>query len=142
MHLRFLQVVSWVPINDAARIIALGLNADVATYHLVHPRPVPWSALARVIASELGVEMVPYSAWLHELEVSQLDGAAMPAKKLLPFFANIGLVKTTEDGEAFGLHRIAATFVADKDLRPFTDSDVKKWIDYWRHVGFIESSHK
>lgn len=73
-------------------------GSTFSTYHLAHPRPVPWNTLFHPVSDSLSLMPVSYSMWLHRLkksaewfadstadrEVEQTK--ANPALKILDFF--------------------------------------------------------
>ena len=154
--------MDWIPLQLAARAVidfreSNGPEASTIT-HLVHPRPTSWSSLSKVIASELGVELVPYAAWLARLEQAGKVGEAnrsndaeveamrdIPALRLLPFFRS---VSTHAKGSTTGLgirqldsevsRRLSKT-LADPDVPQLGEKDVKGWLEYWRGVGFLSA---
>ncbi|TID18681.1 putative AMP dependent ligase/synthetase [Venturia nashicola] len=96
--------VDWVPIDQTAQVIVELAGASEAggdegvVSHLVHPKPLPWSALLPTLESVLNYKrekrmaVVPYAKWVESLRASGdgMDMAQMskrnPAIKLLSFF--------------------------------------------------------
>jgi hypothetical protein len=143
------QRISWIPINDAAAAIVDMHTCINETLHLVHPRSTTWNAVIEPLASNLGVPLVPYAEWFARLKNAaetaprQHRTQNMAALKLLDFF-RLGL-KPAANTESMGL---LPKVVADKgihvsetlmreDLSPLGSADVKKWLSYWRGVGFL-----
>ena len=65
------QDVDWIPVELAAKALCDFRQPDGVGFrlvHLVHPRPVPWSSIAAVVAQELSAQLVPYDVWLSKLE--------------------------------------------------------------------------
>ncbi|KAJ6458386.1 hypothetical protein C8R47DRAFT_1203181 [Mycena vitilis] len=138
--------VAWLPVQIAARAIIdmLEFTSSTQIVHLINPRPVSWSILAKVIADNFGVPVVPYAEWLAKLEsASQIPETpkSFRAPRLMPFFrAQNG---RTAAAEAFGFPKMVSTnaVTASQSLR-FTncqlgEKDVKEWLRYWRSVGLF-----
>lgn len=122
--------------------------------HLVHPNPVPWSAVFEPISEALGVPLVSYSAWLWALEASSLENgttstsgnAPNPALYLLDFFQSANKPLPCGDAEAFGFPRLhtesavdAAPSLESGKLSALGGPDVKRWLKYWTNIGYLSS---
>ncbi|KAJ7204502.1 hypothetical protein GGX14DRAFT_460740 [Mycena pura] len=137
--------VSWIPVHNAAAAMVDLLEApSTSIVHLTHPRPVAWTALGCIVASELGVPLVPYADWLSQLETTAQTGAheaARPfrAARLLPFFR--ALMREDGECEAFGFPKLDMTnaLSLSASLRSLScqlgETDVKQWLSYWRSAG-------
>ncbi|KAJ6465896.1 putative polyketide synthase [Mycena vitilis] len=144
------DLVSWIPVKEAAAAISDMQDAMNDTIHLIHPRPTIWTSVMRPLASLIGVPLVPYAEWFARLQSTAQfvpqsgkkkdTGAA--ALKLLDFFH--GGVERAPNMESMGLiPRVAG----DKGTRNSTTlkesssslgrADVEKWVRYWRQVGFL-----
>ncbi|TFK38857.1 hypothetical protein BDQ12DRAFT_629926 [Crucibulum laeve] len=151
--------VSWIPVDKAADALVDISHGDFdATrfVHLIHPKPVAWSCLATAIASELSVPLVSMSEWLKKLEdatskngITQSDKIEVellrdiPALRLLPFFRHMANSSET-NGDALGFSKLASTnavklspFLQNSESWVLNEKDVKSWLGYWRHVGYI-----
>lgn len=141
-------------------LINLPSTAESARYlHIVHPRPVQWNDIIKIISRKVGVQLVPYDAWLGRLEESSdtsnaADEDTNPALRLLDFYQS-ALEKPllSADAEAFGFPRLAtvdAVRVAPSlrvmdpfdngsggTLRILGEADIDGWLTYWKAVGFI-----
>ncbi|KAF5350345.1 hypothetical protein D9758_012816 [Tetrapyrgos nigripes] len=146
-------LISWVPGDDAARVmnsITLASPDTVASQetefvHLVHPRPVPWTSIAPVIAEQLGVPLVPLGNWVASLEhlrnqtpqptqnsFSDRD-KDVRALRILDFYRRMVSCEETRNREAFGnpamaVHRGRHCETAFKSLRVLGAEDARKWV--------------
>ncbi|THV08177.1 acetyl-CoA synthetase-like protein [Dendrothele bispora CBS 962.96] len=152
--LRWLEEISWIPADLVARAFRDFLDApDAETQgnpsfvHLIHPRPVRWSTLARTIGSKLNVDVVPFTTWLKKLEeVGKKDKNAeekISALRILPSYQGMaakysGSHEQTELEEAFGMtlignenaKRLSKT-LADPDAPQLGQEDLMRWLAYW-----------
>ena len=99
--------MSWIPVDSAAKAMLEMAHSPglFATYHLVHPRPVPWRALFRPVATAFDIVPVAYHMWLRRLKKSNewFAGATAdqeveqmklnPALKIIDFFESAAPVK-------------------------------------------------
>ncbi|THV08158.1 acetyl-CoA synthetase-like protein [Dendrothele bispora CBS 962.96] len=149
--------ISWIPADLVARAFRDFLdtpNASAETQrnpsfvHLIHPRPVRWSTLARTIGSKLNVDVVPFTTWLKKLEeVGKKDKNAedkISALRILPSYQgmaakyNGGSHEQAELEEAFGMtlirnenaKRLSKT-LADPDVPQLGQEDLMRWLAYW-----------
>lgn len=141
----FSQVISWVPLDETAKILIEMRNSERLHLHLVHPRPVSWSVLADVVSSTIGIPLVPYAEWLTLLEKhDKSDGAtasSIPATKILPFFQGVDI--TTE--EAMGFPRLGISGAEEVSeimrgggVRGIDAGDVERWLDDWKIRHFLD----
>ncbi|KAF7363153.1 putative polyketide synthase [Mycena venus] len=81
------DVISWIPINDAAAAIVDMRSSMNETFHLIHPRPTTWRAVMEPLASMLHVPLVPYVEWFARLKsTAEFSGVhGTEALKLLDF---------------------------------------------------------
>ncbi|OBZ76703.1 Linear gramicidin synthase subunit D [Grifola frondosa] len=97
--------VSWLPAYRASKALTEMRNSPYSILHLVHPNPVPWSSIIKMIAEDLSVPVVPYEEWLSALKNSLQEGLEVeqmqenPALRLLDFY---GTVVIDEDKEPLG----------------------------------------
>ncbi|KAJ7244352.1 hypothetical protein C8J57DRAFT_1725733 [Mycena rebaudengoi] len=121
------KVVSWLPVDVAAAAISDFLSQISVSriVHLVHPQPVPWSALGQILAIELSTTLVPYAQ----------------AGRLLSFFQSLN--QKLVGGEAFGLPKLDMKYSLQMSmsLRSLSGGlggeEVKRWIKYWEDVGLL-----
>ncbi|KZT63346.1 NAD(P)-binding protein [Daedalea quercina L-15889] len=126
--------------------------APTRTVHLVHPRPVPWHDVAEHVACELGARLVSYSEWLRDVELfavfkadcSVRKARRLRAQALLPFFQDMNRTMLA-GARAMGFPAwdgprgvAASPTLADPNLEQLSVEDVKRWIGYWRRIGFIQ----
>ncbi|KAK0447907.1 uncharacterized protein EV420DRAFT_1713021 [Desarmillaria tabescens] len=126
------KLVSWVPVHEAAQAIVDNVDFPGPVMHLVHPEPVLWASLARVISHELAVRLVPYGHWLQALEKSSLDPTALPAKRILPYYKRNAEALGRKNREAFGLPQLLAGSIYGANFPQLGGEDVRKWSQYWR----------
>ncbi|KAI0938637.1 putative NRPS-like protein biosynthetic cluster, variant 2 [Taiwanofungus camphoratus] len=137
--------VSWIPASEAAAALVEMRNSSSLILHLAHPRPVSWTSIIDPLAKDLGVPLVPYSAWVATLHKSPVDETAEgqqlgqnPALRLIHFFRNC---KVDEDKEPLGITRLAtdkAMKVAPSlNIQELGVEHVKKWLSAWRSSGFL-----
>ncbi|THU89870.1 acetyl-CoA synthetase-like protein [Dendrothele bispora CBS 962.96] len=161
------RLMPWIPADMAARAIKDFLDApttetdeQTAIVHLIHPRPVRWSTLARLIASRLGtVDVVSYEEWLTKLEEKGREDPEAEKKisalRILGFYKGItseakaraeSSSASTSSGElegddglgAFGLPEIEmerakklSGTLADPEVGYLGEEDVERWLRYW-----------
>ncbi|KAF8889040.1 acetyl-CoA synthetase-like protein [Infundibulicybe gibba] len=151
-------VCSWVPLDLAADIIVDIRNSSASTLHLVHPTPVPAQNLLQAIGRALSIPLRSFKEWVQSLEeaadsissqtVSQRGVEKLPAIKLLEFFK--GAAKNEEDlvddnakVESLGLPTLEVSQAKRESThmanisRGLGDEDVRKWIEYWRAIGYL-----
>ncbi|KAJ7245421.1 hypothetical protein C8J57DRAFT_1082265 [Mycena rebaudengoi] len=134
------KVVSWLPVDVAAAAI-LDFLSQISLpriVHLVHPQPVPWSALGHILAIELSTTLVPYAQWLSCIEEQQATNSLFRAGRLLSFFRSLN---QKAGGEAFGLPKLDMKYSLGMSTslralsRGIGKEEVKRWIKYWEDVG-------
>ncbi|THV01944.1 acetyl-CoA synthetase-like protein, partial [Dendrothele bispora CBS 962.96] len=156
------RLMTWIPADMAARAIKDFLDVptaetsgQTAIVHLIHPRPVRWSALARLIASRLGtLDVVSFEDWLAKLEKKGREDPEAEKKisalRILGFYRGLAENQAksssatsasgqAEDGlEAFGFPEIEierakklSGTLADPEVRQLGEVDVEKWLSYW-----------
>jgi hypothetical protein len=114
--------------------------------HLVHPRPVKWTELAKVIASRFNVPLLSYGEWFGKLTKVATENNAerkIPAVKILHIFAGLAKSSTMKDEsrEAFGFAKLEidnmiamSKTLADPELPQLGEEDVRRWLEYWKLV--------
>ncbi|KAF9544259.1 acetyl-CoA synthetase-like protein [Agrocybe pediades] len=153
--------VDWIPVHIAAKAMSdysrSGNESGSSTIvHLVHPRPVPWSTLASVLAQELSVPLVHYSEWLEKLEsmakekekisdsdITGVGAHGIHALRLLDFYRSL-ISKMDQGGNAFGLPRLSCTQAVklsdtlSSGISPLGEEAVRSWLGFWKGIGFID----
>jgi len=125
---------------------------DAHTFHLVHPRGVPFNALIGSAASWLNVPLVPFPEWLSRLTgeykktQSHSDAnlermqASNPALRLFSFYDT---ARTGPEWEPLGAARLDASRavrvskVLAEGAKPLGEENVWKWLAAWRSSGFL-----
>ncbi|KIY44831.1 acetyl-CoA synthetase-like protein [Fistulina hepatica ATCC 64428] len=144
-------VCSWLGVEDMAKALIDAKDSEAATLHLVHPRPMHWSVLADVCSKELGLTLVPYSEWVARLKAQfehevagQRKALLLPAGMLLNFLeaAQFKTQGGRIDEEAFGFAKISVAKMLEVsptlcEARQLTCDDVRRWIEFWKSVGFL-----
>ncbi|KAG7091961.1 hypothetical protein E1B28_008350 [Marasmius oreades] len=145
------RIVSWIPLPIAGDIMVDFLSSPTAAevpqiLHLLHPRPVSWTKLARVFATKLGASLVPYEIWLHALEgvTSRIGPNKLNALTLLLFFKNVQETVNDTDKEAFGFAKLSIEWtlgisrhLRGEELTDLSEADVDLWTTYWRREGML-----
>ncbi|KAK7453562.1 hypothetical protein VKT23_001446 [Stygiomarasmius scandens] len=140
--------ISLIPADMAASALRDFLDAPTTEQnptfvHLIHPKPVKWSSLARIIASRLKVDVLPYSQWLERLEDAgkAVENAEqkISALRILPFYKGVLQCLDAPNCEAFGIVEIEtkqavrlSKTLADPGLAQLGEEDVNRWLSYWR----------
>lgn len=154
------QDVSWIPTHTAAEALIDFCKADLSACsfaHLIHPKPVPWSQLASIMADELDVPLVSFEQWLQALEglvnsktkASQDNGASVrllrdvPALRLLSVYKGIA-ADAPKRGDALGFPKLDATntlkfspTLRNAAIPTLGGGDIKAWLGYWRQSRFL-----
>jgi len=129
---------------------------DAHTFHIVHPRGVPFNALIASAASSLNVPLVPYTEWLSKLSEehkaqSYSDAnlekaqAGNPALRLFGFFQS---ARNGPEWEPIGVARLDTTRavrvsnVLAEGAKPLGEENVRKWLGAWRASGFLPPEQK
>jgi hypothetical protein len=129
---------------------------DAHTFHIVHPRGVPFNALIASAASSLNVPLVPYPEWLSRLAEehkaqSYSDAnlekaqASNPALRLFGFFQS---ARNGPEWEPIGVARLDTTRavrisrVLAEGAKPLREENVRKWLGAWRASGFLPPGQK
>ncbi|KAH8116797.1 hypothetical protein DFH11DRAFT_1687657 [Phellopilus nigrolimitatus] len=140
------------PIDTAAQAIVEMRGSPAQVLHLTHPNPVAWDTIFEPASKELGVALVPYPDWLARLEKSYANLSAEeavetsrnnPALRIVDFFRSANLAASGTE-EAMGLKRLSldeaqrvSQTMRDTRKSPLTAEDVRKWVKYWKKIGFL-----
>ncbi|KAF4585088.1 putative PKS/NRPS-like protein biosynthetic cluster [Pleurotus pulmonarius] len=122
-------VVSWIPVDVAASaikemaLINPPTTGESARYlHIVHPHPVQWNDIMKIISLKVGARLVPYSTWLGRLQESsntsnEESENANPALRLLDFYQSASEKPLlSADAEAFGFPSHQEVAAAEEEL--------------------------
>ncbi|KAF9258147.1 acetyl-CoA synthetase-like protein [Marasmius fiardii PR-910] len=142
------RVVSWISPQMASSVIVEFLDrvpTPGTILHIRNPHPVSWTSLAKIIATELKVEIASYAEWLETLEARCGEGQnEINAIYLLPFFQSLLGSSDSDAKEAFGIPLMdiqnakhASRVLAHSEMYKLGETDVKWWIRYWRKTGYI-----
>ncbi|THH03024.1 hypothetical protein EW145_g6597 [Phellinidium pouzarii] len=149
--------VSWITAYDAAAAVVDMLHADSERIvHLVHPRPVAWSAIITVFAREMDLPIVPYRDWVTALEhaysalyagtpdAEKVEKALResPALRLLLFFSSALKREGDDNIEPLGIAKLSCERAVSssqilRDTGCIMDENVERWIANWKKTGFI-----
>ncbi|PBK69900.1 hypothetical protein ARMSODRAFT_974971 [Armillaria solidipes] len=131
------KCVSWLPVHIAAQLLVDHIDNSTPIMHLVHPKPVSWSTLARFASQELNVKLVSFSHWLEALENSALDATVLPAMRILPHYKRCAKTTGLRNREAFGLPRLSTTLTQEASIPPLDENEVRNWVQYWREAKML-----
>lgn len=141
---RFLQDVSWIPVNFAASAIVDLLNAPESfeCANVVHPRPVIWTTILEPLAEALGVPLVLYKEWLANLQqvAATEDARETPAIALLDIFMSQGAADGStvfiDGAHTFELEhvRTASPIFAQDGVPALSRADALTWLRHWTEV--------
>ncbi|KAJ7052219.1 putative aminoadipate reductase [Mycena amicta] len=136
--------VSWLPSEAVAQCIVdvAFLPAEGATpfaVNIVHPRPVTWDAVMGAMARVAQLPLVPLAQWLAQLDkhakhASAEDMETLPAIKLLDFLKSFVGHSGNAQFTTTQAQRVSQTL---DTLPQLGEEDVRRWMAYWRSVGFI-----
>lgn len=88
-----MQTFSWLPVDDAAKIIcdvALSPHHDAHVYHVENPIRQSWADITPIILQCLGLrqeQVIDYNQWISLIKDADLSHATA-ASPLLDFFEN------------------------------------------------------
>ncbi|TDL22742.1 acetyl-CoA synthetase-like protein [Rickenella mellea] len=135
-------MVTWIPVDTAAKAIVEMRMSNQPVMHLVHPKPTTWSSIIEPIARSLEVPAVPYRDWLTKLENLPEDSALrFNASRLVTIYrrqvddsdAEVPTVICLKNLEALK----ASTTLSDVKLPMLCSDDTHRWLEYWRCIGVI-----
>jgi len=144
-------LVSFIPLHVAASALIELRRTSNQFVHLVHPRPIHWTAIIQHVADALNVPIIPYDEWLNRLEASPRTDEALhhnPALHLIGFYQGSVAprdAKRVEEREAMGvaIFETKRSVLDAPSLRPpalaqLGKDDVSRWIAYWSSKGALE----
>lgn len=134
-------MVSFVPLDVAAKAIADMRDSPTQILHLVHPSPIPWNSVIQQTADILSVPLVYYHDWVSRLERMNDNadpGESPSALRLLDFFQRSNLDGSSENpcaSEIMGLPRLSMKRSIEylprlSEMRGIA-GEVGKWLKYW-----------
>ncbi|CCL98028.1 uncharacterized protein FIBRA_00021 [Fibroporia radiculosa] len=151
-----LRPINFIPYEYAAAALLDFRKASNAshTVHLVHPDPTSWQTLARVIAREFGVPLVPFSEWVARLEAAAatLPQDTIDRRRRIRDLRVLQVMEWFQDmlrvyypaHMALGFPDVdmveamkASQTLADPNLPRVSEEDVRRWLTYWRKVGLL-----
>lgn len=139
------DVVDWVPVDDAARVLMdlgrtrLSTQAEqkLDVFHLVNPNIVSWSQLVPAVqnfyaATGTQIEPVEFVDWIKELKslpMTQETMTKVPGLKLLDFYDGLG-------APGGGLPRMDTKHTAEssvtlRELGPVDEGMIGYWLRQW-----------
>ncbi|THV08167.1 acetyl-CoA synthetase-like protein [Dendrothele bispora CBS 962.96] len=143
------RLMSWIPadmvacaLRDFLDVPQTETEGKPCFVHLIHPRPVRWSTLARLIASKLKVDVVPFTQWLEKLEqagkTEQNAEKKISALRILSSYQGMASIWEEPGVEAFGIAEIEngrakrlSKTLADPNVPQLGEEQLKKWMSYW-----------
>ncbi|KAJ7045274.1 putative aminoadipate reductase [Mycena alexandri] len=135
-------VVAWLPSEAVSQAIvdaALSIEKPPFAINLVHPRPILWDDVISSMARTAQLPLVPFADWVQQLQDRSVGAAAedienIPGIKLLDFFraavAGAGNIE-------FSTEKAQTMSESMRLLKPLSDADVQRWMQYWREKEFI-----
>ncbi|KAJ7718257.1 putative aminoadipate reductase [Mycena metata] len=135
-------VVAWLPPEAVSQTIvdtALCGEKPPFAINLVHPRPIPWDDVISSMARIVQLPLVSFAEWVQQLQDRSVGATAediehIPGIKLLDFFraavAGAGNIQ-------FSTEKAQAMSESMRLLKPLSDEDVKRWMQYWREKEFL-----
>lgn len=138
------DVVDWVPVNDAARVLIdlaksrlrTQLTKKLDTFHLVNPKIARWEDLVTSVIDyynehDVKLEVVEWVEWLDHLKglpVSPEEVTRVPGLKLMDFYEGLS---------AGGLPRMETQrtekySITLRELAPIRKELITKWLRQWQ----------
>ncbi|OJJ56735.1 hypothetical protein ASPSYDRAFT_1182446 [Aspergillus sydowii CBS 593.65] len=130
--------INWIPIDSLAEIVweiiqyrlLLQSESTSATFHLVNPRIVDWTALSAHIGQKLGLQTIALSSWIQDLDkASQTDAKDTPAVTLLGFFR--GLLRNNGSVSVIDVSKAMEASNSMRRLEPVTVAMMDNWARQW-----------
>jgi hypothetical protein len=143
-----------VPAQLAARAMIELIESDEPIVHLVHTRPIPFTAIVRVAQKMLDLSVVSQEEWLKRLELHAAKNRSpearrrAPAVRMLPFFQQLMAPKKQDDRyEAMGVPRVATERMRNGapcmvSPLPVSEEEIRRWIQHWKDAGFLHQGHR
>ncbi|KAJ8590926.1 hypothetical protein M405DRAFT_736061 [Rhizopogon salebrosus TDB-379] len=148
------RAANWVPAQLAARAMIELIKSDEPIVHLVHTRPIPFTAIVRVAQKMLDLSVVSQEEWLKRLELHAAKNRSpearrrAPAVRMLPFFQQLMAPKKQDDRyEAMGVPRVATERMRNGapcmvSPLPVSEEEIRRWIQHWKDAGFLHQGHR
>ncbi|TDL22685.1 acetyl-CoA synthetase-like protein [Rickenella mellea] len=135
-------MVTWIPVDTAAKAIVEMRMSNQPVMHVVHPMPTSWSSIIEPIAQSLKVPTVPYNDWLATLENLQEESALkVNASHLIAIYRR---QVDNSDAEVLTAIRLenfealkASRTLSDANLPVLCSDDTHRWLGYWRSIGLV-----
>lgn len=110
--------------------LLLQSESTSATFHLVNPRIVDWTALSAHIGQKLGLHTIALSSWIQDLDkASQTDAKDTPAVTLLGFFR--GLLRNNGSVSVIDVSKAMEASNSMRRLEPVTVAMMDNWARQW-----------
>ncbi|KAJ7045248.1 putative aminoadipate reductase [Mycena alexandri] len=135
-------VVAWLPSEAVSQAIvdaALSIEKPPFAINLVHPRPIRWDEVISTMARTVQLPLVPFADWVQQIQDRSVGAAAeeienIPGIKLLDFFrATVAGAGNIE----FSTEKAQTMSESMRLLKPTSDADVQRWMQYWREKEFL-----
>lgn len=140
--------VEW---NSTAVSLASAISEDkeLLGHHLpVIPFP-EWFAVLERKAQGAKADNITSMVRIHlcRLQTIKYSCCLQPAIKLLEFFRGLAFAEhrpTTESGglSVFSTKKVRGSSATMRELEPIGSHDVRKWVKYWKAVGFLDTEHQ
>lgn len=146
IHLISFEVLSWVAVHDAAKVILELRHTKEPFIHLTNPRPIRAADIFGAIADNLQLPLVPYSEWLMAVDAAHRSrGSDSVACMVLVDFCRAAYrphSPSADFGEAFGFtsadcSRAAVAAPSRGDIAQLGPRDIETWLNYWRRNSVI-----
>ncbi|KAI0698146.1 hypothetical protein BC835DRAFT_1413279 [Cytidiella melzeri] len=150
--------ISWIPVDavaDIVRDLVLSEQRVSQVVNVLHPRPVLWDHVFRLINDALDARLpiVPYAQWLEKLESANQNPTPkvledVPALKLMDFFRGFQASERPESAVEAGGFPLFETFKLQsqsdtaKSLAPVGIGHARAWVAYWKEQGLFGSNGK
>lgn len=159
-------MTSWIPLDAAAKTLLEVCSAKhlPPVVHIVHPRPIRWSALMEGFGKVFGLlsgkelSLVPFSNWNRMVvqAASSLDHVSarrrFPSTMMQTIFDTIARSDTLarnrsgidfEEIQALGVPRLETCICTSQSptmesIQPLGEEDVASWMRYWSSAGLFE----
>ena len=144
----------WLDIDTTYATLIDMLDSDKTLLHLEHSRPRPLHDILVPLSKELNIALVTYKVWLDclvEAYGKVVRGGIVAAPllesgiRLLDLFQSMMTITPLDPEGTYDprLHR-AITFsidesktLQDPNLHQLNETDVQRWLTYWRSIGYI-----
>ena len=73
-------------VGETFRDLVISEQPLPAVTNVVHPHPVPWSAIADALSKQLSLPIVPYKQWLRAVEAVSTQGGVEDFERVVRTF--------------------------------------------------------